>query len=658
MPKSLLKRPAFAWALPGLLLFAPCVGQAQTTDAPATLGASLASVTAINGADISLGAGTNQGLTSGQIVPIIREGTVVALVRISIAGAQTSTATLVWSDETKGAVVVGDNVGLLASGATIVPPVTPETPVVPPASDAPGVVVPFETGASNASVPKASRTYELLATLAAQGLIVSQPARVFEDDGARRRRSEEDFVFTRAQIAGFIREALQSGENRTGTASAALNLLVGDFRRELTILGVPASDLAAFDEQKGFKIGFSGFSRARITGGDDDGNARFALGERFGAGRTKSGLDARLNLFGSINDRLSFYSSLDTGTKLSDRSSRRRTEFRKAYLSYDASNLLEGLSFDVGRKEYYWGVGTHGTGVLGDAAGGLNSFSTKYDKGIFHFESVFALLGTGPAGGKRSLYGNKISADIGEQTRIGLTSTLLKPKDSFDPVAFALAQLPISLYAVKQLIDDDEQTNTVVGAFAETSLARGTRLYGEITLDDLSFNGNNRIENRNGGLVGIQLYTPRNPAKAGFKAEYARLNSTSYIGTRSGRDQDYDYYYRDAPLGYPIAPLFPTNFGGADSLRFEGYYMPAKKLTLHLGAEFSDINSEDQNPAANGERGFSRQQVYRVALAYDLARNLALTARVQRLNSDQPDFIKRNNSDKQTQFSLEIGRSF
>lgn len=657
MPKNFSSRPALTWAIPGLLFFAPCAVQAQNGDASATLRAFVGLVTAIDGANISLGVGTVQGLTSGQIVPLTRAGAIVALVKISVASAQSSTATLVWSDETKGGVTVGDSVNLLGTIAPVAPPATSETPVAP-SSNAPGVIVPFETGASNASVPKASRTYELLATLAAQGLITSQPARVFQDDGARRHRYEEDFVFTRAQVAAFIREALQSEKNRSGTANAALNLLIGDFGRELRILGVENSVLAAFETQKGFKIGFSGFTRARVTGGDDDDSARLALGERFGAGRAKSGVDARLNLFGSLSDRLTFYGSLDTGTKLISGNSDRRTEFRKAYVSYDASNLLRGLSFDLGRKEYYWGVGNYGTGVLGDAAGGLNSFSTKYNKGIFHFESVAALLGTGPAGGKRSLYGNKISADLGPQTRIGLTSTLLKPKDKFDPLAFALAQLPISLYAVKQLLDDDEQNNTVVGAFAETSLARGTRLYGELTLDDLSFNGNNRIENRNGGLVGIQLYTPRNPAKGGLKAEYARLNSTSYIGTRRGRDEDYDYYYRDAPLGYPIAPLFPTNFGGADSLRFEGYYMPAKKLTLHLGAEFSDINSQDQNPAANGERGFSRQQIYRVALAYDLARNLALTARVQRINSDQPDFIKRNNSEKQNLFSLEIGQSF
>ncbi len=638
-------------------------GQTPDTSTPTVMfDGGTVGISSINGQVVTVGAGYDQGLKPGQTLPLLRGGNIVALVKLSIVEANSSTGTLVYSDPNSPPTTL-DRLTTLPS------PATPNTgtgtgipaPLPTQIERAPGVVVPFETGASNTSVPKAERTYELLASLAAQGLIKSHPARVFQDDGARRHRYAEDIVLTRAQIAGFIREAISnSGDDESGKSNTSLAILTRDFRRDLLALGVTNSALEDFTPTGGFSVGLSGFTRARVVGGDTGANTSLPFDERYGAGRNTSGIDARINLFGTIGSNLNFYASVDSGTRPQD-GGPNASVFRKAFLSYDAKNFVRGLSLDIGRKEYYWGVSTFGTSLLGDAAGGLDSISAKFERGSYRFENVYARLGRGPAGGQRSLYGQNLSVKIGNSTRVGVANTLLAPKSGFLAKNFFGSFTPISLYLIDRpsLTRGESGTNAVVSAYAETGVARGVRTYGEIVLDDLSFNANNPIENRNGGTIGVQLFNPKDVARAGLTLEYSRLNSISYLAfLNAARDADYEYYHRGAPLGLPIAPVFPTTFGGAESLRAEGYFKLQPRLTVHGSAQFADINAEDQNPAPVRGRGFSRQQVARVALAYDLSRSFVLTGRATYVSTNQPNFVKGEQSRNNTTFSLEIGRSF
>ncbi|BCM89951.1 hypothetical protein IAD21_01802 [Abditibacteriota bacterium] len=640
----------------------PTTPDTTTTTTPNLSGGATVGIAGINGQVVTVGAGFAQGLQSGQTLPVFRGGNIVALVKLSVVEQDSATGTLVYSDPNAPLSVV-DRLTVLASpsgtgtgtGTGIPTPAPTETTPVP------GVMVPYETGASNSSVPKAENTYELLASLAAQGLIKSQPARLFQDDGARRHRYAEDVIMSRAQIAGFIREAIDNSDNDTsGKSNAALAILTHNFRTDLLAQGVTTSTLEDFAPQGGFSVGVSGFTRARLAGGDTDGSSLLPFDERFGGGRIKTGIDARLNLAGTIGSNLSFYGSFDSGTRLVD-GGPNPTTVRKAFLSYDAKRFVRGLTVELGRKEYYWGVGSFGTSLLGDAAGGLDSLSTKFERGSYRFESVYARLGKGPAGGSRSLYGQNLSVKLGTSGRIGIANTLLAPKDSFKAKDFFGAFTPISLYLIDRptLTRGESGTNAVVSAYAETAVARGVRTYGEIVLDDLSFNANNAIENRNGGTVGVQLFDPKDAGRAGLTLEYSRLNSITYLAfLNTARDGDYEYYYRGAPLGLPIAPIFPTTFGGAESLRADGYFKLRPRLTLFGSAQFVDINTEDQNPAPVGGRGFSRQQVARLALSYDLSRSFVLTGRATYVSTNQPNFVKGEQSRNNTTFSLEIGRSF
>lgn len=651
--------------LSGALLVAPLSSQvAFAQNAPALPPAS-APIQGVNGTVVTIGAGSAQGIVAGQTLPIFRAGSVVALVRAQAVETNTSQGTIIYSQDgtTLG---TSDSVSIAPSNA--VP--TPGTGA--PANGtgangngtgangnsavATGVVVPFETGASNESVPKAERAYELLASLAAQGLIRSQPARVFQDEGARRHRYAEDIVFSRAQIAGFIAEALRNANNSGSKGRAALSILTRDFRRDLLRSGITATDLEPF--LGGSSFGVSGFLRARLAGGDTGAGTIQPFDERFGAGRIQSGADVRLNAFGQLSSDLNFYASVDTGSRLQSGLGT-QSQIRKAFLSYNASKLLRGLTIDVGRKEFYWGVGTFGTGVVSDAPGGLDSFSTRFERGSYRFDTLYAYLGRGVNGQGRSLYGHNLRVNVGKQSRLGLSETILQPTTGFSVRDFLGAISPVSLYAVDRpsLPTADNGTNAVLSAYGETAVARGVRTYGEIVIDDLAINNKNQIENRDGSTFGVQLFNPRNPARAGLVAEYTRTNSLFYLQFGGqARRPDYEYFYRGAPIGFPIVPSFPATAGGAESLRFEGYYQPLRRLTLLGSLQFADINSEDQ--ATAGTNGFSRQQVVRLAASYDLTRNFSLVARAQRVATDQPNFIKLEPPTSNTTFSLELAHSF
>lgn len=631
-----------------------------TATKPGALSGSTAQVTALDGQTVTLGAGFAQGAFVGQNLPVLRGGAIIGLVRVTAVTAQTSTATLVYSDGAAGAIAIGDTVGLLtASGpqpAVVIPAIgIPNQPI-------PSVAVKFESGASNVVVPKTYNSYELLASLAARGLIKSQPARIFQDDGARRHRVAEDIDFSRAQIAGFIAEALGNYGGEKGRDSAALSILVKEYRRDLLDLNVPAATLDAFSG-KGFQLGISSWTRLTATADAKGANARDAFDERFGANRRKSGLDTRTNVFGTLNSKFSFYASLDAGSDIRNGQpfgTKPGSSFRKAYLAYDANSLLRGLSFRVGRQEYWWGPGHYGTGLLSDAAGGLDSLSANFERGSYQLRGVYARLGTGPAGGQRSLYAQDINTRLGKSAKIGVNTSILLPGDSFDPVLFATAFTPFPLYVARSSSANHSafDNNAVVSGYGELAVARGTRVYGEVVLDDLALTSSNPIENRDGVIFGVEVKDPKDPTRAGFFFEYGRFNSvayTNFVG-RQGFNADSDYYFRGAPLGYSIAPVAPTSFGGAENIRLEGYLRPLRRLSVFAGLQFADLNAEDQNPP--GPFGNSRQRTYRLAAIYDLSRRFTLSGRFERVDTDHPDFTKNGPTRRDSLFSLQLGRSF
>ncbi len=174
----------------------PATGTVALPEAGAT-----AVITAVAGDTVTVGAGANQGVRAGSNLPVVREGNVVAVVRVQTASPDSSTGIMTWSDDPNAPPVAGDTVRVFAApgrarsrrryavtrhGYRKGREPLPAAPML------------FESGLSNAVVPRADRTYEHLAALAASRLITRYPPHVFHDDGTRRHRTEEDLA-TRAE---------------------------------------------------------------------------------------------------------------------------------------------------------------------------------------------------------------------------------------------------------------------------------------------------------------------------------------------------------------------------------------------------------------------------------------------------------------------------
>ena len=480
-----------------------------------------AAITAADSAIANLNVGASRGVKVGATLPILRDGNVIALVRVQTVNPNDSSGTIIWRDEAAPAPKTGDLVGLVSGDKPMTTKIAPGVL---------GAALPYETGASNIGVPKADSDYLYLAGLAAQGLITSQPAHVFNDEGSRRHLSAEDYTFTRAQIAGFVKEALASpkAENARPSSRVALGALVEEYGKELRQLGVSDESMAPFAERKGFAFGISGQQRATLTGGDDVAGFRFPFSEAQGGRRTKSGFDTRTNLWAS-SGKLRFLGSVDAGNDPIRGVNSRSFSVRRALLSYDADKQLRGLTVEAGRDELWMGPGHFGTLGLGDSAGPLNLLKTTFKRGSYAIESVYAPLGKGPGGKDRSLYTKNIYVNVGSQSRIGFIENILSPNDTLKPELFLSTFSPVPLFFADRLQKGDDTTNYNVGAYIESSIAHGVRAYGEFLIDDIGANDKNRVQNRFGTLLGAHVFTPKDPTKFGIYGEYARLNGSTYL---------------------------------------------------------------------------------------------------------------------------------
>jgi hypothetical protein len=180
-------------------------------------------------------------------------------------------------------------------------------------------------------------------------------------------------------------------------------------------------------------------------------------------------------------------------------------------------------------------------------------------------EGLYAPLGRNGTSNAQSFYGHNLQVQLGPNTRIGVAESLVLPRSSLDAASFASAFLPIPLIATERLSrsgTSKENGEYLVKAYAETSVARGTRVYGELLIDDIGVNSDNVVRNRLGTLLGMHLFSPEDPARLGLRAEFTNLQGRTYLPLTPGSGAD--YFYRGAPLGYVVAPEGDGR-GGAES---------------------------------------------------------------------------------------------
>jgi hypothetical protein len=252
---------------------------------------------------------------------------------------------------------------------------------------------------------------------------------------------------------------------------------------------------------------------------------------------------------------------------------------QRAYVRID-TKVIDVL---YGRDWLRWGPGRTGTLGLGDAAQALNHLLLQKRTSRFDFTTFVATLDFSQ---EEMLAGHRLEARLTRNLTVGVAEQARFKSLQQAPLylfAFYPYSLTEKIVGVDSRLDDDIRNNVMWTIDADWAPARGTRVYGEFLLDDLSFSSDKKPTQ-----VGYQLGVARSGVGGldalVLEAEYTRIYRYTYSQARrssgdGGSDSLYglDFEHNGYSLGHPIGPDAEAYFVAA---RYDA--SPASKWDLSI----------------------------------------------------------------------------
>jgi len=221
----------------------------------------------------------------------------------------------------------------------------------------------------------------------------------------------------------------------------------------------------------------------------------------------------------------------------------------ETYLAYSDPDGRWGMQF--GRSRWHWGPGEEASLILSKTSAPITGLSYQVHLTAFHLD-FSALSATLRQAAGEQLAAHRLEWQPRDALRLGLTETARYQASSWQPL-YAIGAIPYIL--VQRLLVQDEpdsssalRNNIMLGLDAAWRIAGGTRVYGELLLDDLhtSTAGN---PNKYGWQLGWEGAGMLSAARLSWGGEYTRLSRyvyTSFFGRA--------YEAQGAPLGFPMGP--------------------------------------------------------------------------------------------------------
>jgi hypothetical protein len=302
--------------------------------------------------------------------------------------------------------------------------------------------------------------------------------------------------------------------------------------------------------------------RLLVMGGPDDQRLEFSAGAEGTAvadtGDTRfptgTGLHARL---GVHVDRWLFFSHLLLGRVERARSFADpvlpRTDLiaytDETYLAYDGADGRWGMQF--GRGRWHWGPGEEASLLLSKTSAPVTGLSYQVHLTSLHLDGAALSATLGQAAGEQ-LAAHRIEWQPADAFRLGITETARYRAPSWQPL-YAIGAIPYIL--VQRLLVQDEpdstgalRNNIMLGVDAAWRIANGTRIYGELLLDDLHGRPTSN-PNKYGWQLGWEGVGTIGTNRLTWGGEFTRL--TRYVYTSFyGRT----YEAQGLPLGFPTGP--------------------------------------------------------------------------------------------------------
>jgi len=221
----------------------------------------------------------------------------------------------------------------------------------------------------------------------------------------------------------------------------------------------------------------------------------------------------------------------------------------ETYLSYTEERGLWGAQF--GRSRWHWGPGEEGSLVLSKTSASLTGLAFRVHLSALRADAIALSATLRPAAGEQ-LAAHRVEWQPADGLRIAVTEAARYRSQGWSPLYFMGA---IPYVMVQRLLVQAEPDslsayrNNIITAFdAGWRVAEGTRLYGELLIDDLHVRSG-KTPNKLAYQLGWEGVGSLGGSRVGWGGEFTRITRfvyTSWFGR--------DYQSLGRPLGFPIAP--------------------------------------------------------------------------------------------------------
>jgi hypothetical protein len=206
----------------------------------------------------------------------------------------------------------------------------------------------------------------------------------------------------------------------------------------------------------------------------------------------------------------------------------------------------------LGRDRWHWGPGEEGSLLISRTSAPMTGLMLHLRFPALGLDAT-ALHTTLEAGSGEQLAAHRLEWRVCEALRIGATETARYRSSGYQAVYLA-SVIPFSL--AQRLLDQDVgadttgalRNNVMLGLDAAWRVADGTRLYGELLIDDLHAKSA-ATPNKLGVQFGAEGVGDVHGARLSWGSEYTRLSRyvyTSFYGR--------SYFAQGRPVGFPTGP--------------------------------------------------------------------------------------------------------
>src|SRR5215470_258152 len=208
-------------------------------------------------------------------------------------------------------------------------------------------------------------------------------------------------------------------------------------------------------------------------------------------------------------------------------------------------------AFVFGRGRWHWGPGDEGSLVLSKTSAPLTGLTLRARLVGLRLDAIAVSATIDPAAGEQ-LAAHRLEWQPVDALRLGLSEAVRYKADFWRP-AYVVGVIPYQLVQRMDLQDSPDSTqalrnNVVVGVDGAWRIARGTRLYGEVLIDDLHAR-NAATPNKFGWQLGWEGVGSIAATRLAWGSEVTRLTRFVY-SSFFGRS----FVAQDRPLGFPTGP--------------------------------------------------------------------------------------------------------